>query len=82
LLKFKGPLAAAPAGAIPWFRAPRRRSAGARIVCGHWSALGYLDEGGVLALDTGCVWGGSLTAQRLDLPSAPVTIASTQPAQF
>jgi bis(5'-nucleosyl)-tetraphosphatase (symmetrical) len=82
LLKFKGPLAAAPAGAIPWFRAPRRRSAGARIVCGHWSALGYLDEGGVLALDTGCVWGGPLTAQRLDLRSAPVTVASTQPAQF
>jgi bis(5'-nucleosyl)-tetraphosphatase (symmetrical) len=82
LLGFKGPLAAAPTGAIPWFRAPRRRSAGARIVCGHWSALGYLDEGGVLALDTGCVWGGPLTAQRLDLPSAPVTVASTQPAQF
>jgi bis(5'-nucleosyl)-tetraphosphatase (symmetrical) len=82
LLKFKGPLAAAPTGAIPWFRAPRRRSAGARIVCGHWSALGYLDEGGVLALDTGCVWGGPLTAQRLDLRSAPVTVASTQPAQF
>jgi bis(5'-nucleosyl)-tetraphosphatase (symmetrical) len=82
LLKFKGPLSEMPAGAIPWFRAPGRRSAGARIVCGHWSALGYLDEGGVVALDTGCVWGGPLTAQRLDLRSAPVTVASTQPAKF
>jgi bis(5'-nucleosyl)-tetraphosphatase (symmetrical) len=82
LLGFKGPLAAAPPGVIPWFRAPRRRSAGARIVCGHWSALGYLDEGGVLALDTGCVWGGPLTAQRLDLRSEPVTVPSMQPAQF
>jgi bis(5'-nucleosyl)-tetraphosphatase (symmetrical) len=71
-----------PPGAIPWFRVPRRRSAGARIVCGHWSALGYLDEGGVLALDTGCVWGGTLTAQRLDAPAAPVVVQSSLPALF
>jgi bis(5'-nucleosyl)-tetraphosphatase (symmetrical) len=82
LLKFKGPLAEIPAGAVPWFRAPRRRWAGARVVCGHWSALGYVDEGGVLGLDTGCVWGGTLTAQRLDEPSAPVSVRSTLPAAF
>jgi bis(5'-nucleosyl)-tetraphosphatase (symmetrical) len=80
LLKVKGPLEQLPAGAVPWFRAPRRRSAGARIVCGHWSALGYLDEGGVLAIDTGCVWGGTLAAQRLDTRSAPVFVPSTLPA--
>ena len=79
LLRFKGPVARLPAGAVPWFRAAGRRSAGARIVCGHWSALGYLDEAGVLALDTGCVWGGALTAQRIDRPSPPVGVASTQP---
>jgi bis(5'-nucleosyl)-tetraphosphatase (symmetrical) len=79
LLKFKGPLDRIPAGAMPWFRAPGRRSAGARIVCGHWSALGYLDEGGVLAIDTGCVWGGTLAAQRIDTPSAPVFVPSEQP---
>jgi len=82
LLKLKGPPDRMPAGAIPWFRVPGRRSAGARIVCGHWSALGYLDEAGVLALDTGCVWGGTLAAQRLDAPSRPVTVPSTLPAMF
>jgi bis(5'-nucleosyl)-tetraphosphatase (symmetrical) len=82
LLRFKGPLDELPAGALPWFRVPGRRSAGARIVCGHWSALGYLDEGGVLALDTGCVWGGMLTAQRIDVASQPVAVASTLPAAF
>jgi bis(5'-nucleosyl)-tetraphosphatase (symmetrical) len=74
LLKFKGALEQAPPGAMPWFRVPGRRSAGHRIVCGHWSALGYRDEQGVLALDTGCVWGGVLTAQRIDTPCAPVSV--------
>jgi len=82
LLKHKGPPAKMPAGAIPWFRTPGRRSAGARIVCGHWSALGYHDGDGVLALDTGCVWGGRLTAQRLDVPAPPVAVPSTMPAMF
>ena len=81
LLRFKGPLARLPAGAVPWFRAAGRRTEGARIVCGHWSALGYRDEAGVLALDTGCVWGGTLTAQRLDVPSQRVQVPSTQPVK-
>jgi bis(5'-nucleosyl)-tetraphosphatase (symmetrical) len=81
-LEFKGPLEQMPSDAMPWFRAPRRRWAGARIVCGHWSALGYVDENGVLGLDTGCVWGGTLTAQRLDVPAAPVAVPSTLPAAF
>ncbi len=80
LLKFKGTLAQLPACAVPWFHAAGRRSTGARIVCGHWSALGYRDEAGVLALDTGCVWGGALTAQRIDVPSPPVRVPSMQPA--
>jgi len=74
LLKFKGRPQDMPAGAFPWFRVPGRRSSGHRIVCGHWSALGYRDEQGVLALDTGCVWGGTLTAQRIDEVSAPVSV--------
>jgi bis(5'-nucleosyl)-tetraphosphatase (symmetrical) len=81
-LEFKGPLEEMPPDAVPWFRAPRRRWAGARIVCGHWSALGYVDENGVLGLDTGCVWGGTLTAQRLDVPGAPVAVPSTLPAAY
>jgi bis(5'-nucleosyl)-tetraphosphatase (symmetrical) len=80
LLKLKGPPARLPAGATPWFRVAGRRWAGSRIVCGHWSALGYHDEDGVLGLDTGCVWGGTLAAQRLDTPSAPVFVPSTLPA--
>ncbi|MCM2313162.1 MAG: symmetrical bis(5'-nucleosyl)-tetraphosphatase [Steroidobacteraceae bacterium] len=82
LLKLKGPPGRMPAEAIPWFDAPGRRSAGARIVCGHWSALGYHHAGGVLALDTGCVWGGSLTAQRIDAVAPPVAVPSTLPAMF
>lgn len=76
-LGFKGSLRQLPPGLVPWFRAPGRRSAGERIVCGHWSALGYLDEAGVLSIDTGCVWGGTLTAQRLDRPTGPVQVAAS-----
>jgi bis(5'-nucleosyl)-tetraphosphatase (symmetrical) len=79
LLRFKGPVAQLPAGVLPWFRVPGRRSSGERIVCGHWSALGYLDADGILALDTGCVWGGTLTAQRIDVASTPVVVPSTLP---
>ncbi|MBS0373184.1 MAG: symmetrical bis(5'-nucleosyl)-tetraphosphatase [Proteobacteria bacterium] len=75
LLKFKGPLEGAPAGARAWFQVPGRRSAGTRIVFGHWSALGFHDGDGVLAIDTGCVWGGALTAVRLDAAAPPVQLA-------
>jgi bis(5'-nucleosyl)-tetraphosphatase (symmetrical) len=76
LLRYKGTPAAAPAGAVPWFRIGWRRSAGERLVVGHWSALGYVNEDRVLGLDTGCVWGGMLSAQRLDDPAAsPVQVA-------
>ena len=66
LLEPKGPPESAPPGAIPWFRAPGRRTREARIVFGHWSALGWYAGDGVLSLDTGCVWGQRLTAVRLD----------------
>jgi bis(5'-nucleosyl)-tetraphosphatase (symmetrical) len=55
---------AAPAGMVPWFEAPGRRGAGTRIAFGHWSTLGLLDRPDLLGLDTGCVWGGRLTAVR------------------
>jgi len=63
-------------GLLPWFRAPNRRSRTERIVCGHWSALGFYDADNVLALDTGCVWGGSLCAVRLDQAADPVHVKS------
>ncbi len=63
---FNGPPAEAPPGCVPWFDHPARRSREARVVFGHWAALGLLLRDDVAALDTGCVWGGKLTALRLD----------------
>jgi bis(5'-nucleosyl)-tetraphosphatase (symmetrical) len=74
LLGHKGPPETAPPGAAPWFRVAWRRSAGQRLVFGHWSALGYVAEQDVLGLDTGCVWGGALTAQRVDAAAPPVQV--------
>ncbi|GAA5178928.1 symmetrical bis(5'-nucleosyl)-tetraphosphatase [Niveibacterium umoris] len=65
-LKHKGPIDAAPAGVLPWFAVPKRRSKTHTVVCGHWSALGYYADDGILALDTGCVWGGCLTGVWLE----------------
>ncbi len=63
--KTKDSAGAAPEGFMPWFDVPERRSAAERIAFGHWSTLGAVDRPGLLALDTGCVWGGCLTAARL-----------------
>jgi bis(5'-nucleosyl)-tetraphosphatase (symmetrical) len=57
---------AAPPGHFAWFDAPDRRTAGVPIAFGHWSALGFVDRADLLSLDTGCVWGGRLTAVRID----------------
>jgi bis(5'-nucleosyl)-tetraphosphatase (symmetrical) len=57
---------AAPPGLLPWFDVPGRASAGAPIAFGHWSTLGLIDRPDLLALDTGCVWGGCLSAARVD----------------
>jgi bis(5'-nucleosyl)-tetraphosphatase (symmetrical) len=56
----------APAGYAPWFAHPQRRSAGVTVFCGHWSALGLMLAPNVVMLDSGCLWGGTLTAIRLD----------------
>ena len=53
-------------GLYPWFSVPGMRQRDLRIVCGHWSALGRFAGLGVHAIDTGCVWGGKLTALQLD----------------
>jgi bis(5'-nucleosyl)-tetraphosphatase (symmetrical) len=71
VLGSKGPPGTQPPGALPWFGVPGRVSAGERIVCGHWSALGYVNRTDLLALDTGCLWGGTLTAMRLDGAGGP-----------
>jgi bis(5'-nucleosyl)-tetraphosphatase (symmetrical) len=54
----------APPGFVPWFDVPGRRTAGVPVAFGHWSTLGNVQREGVLPLDTGCVWGGCLSAVR------------------
>jgi bis(5'-nucleosyl)-tetraphosphatase (symmetrical) len=63
----------APSGYLPWFEAPGRRTANVTVAFGHWSRLGWLEHPQLLALDTGCVWGGALSAIRLDdsVPNRP-----------
>lgn len=55
---------AAPPGLMPWFDVPGRRTAGTMMAFGHWSTLGWLNRSDLLGLDTGCVWGGCLSAVR------------------
>ena len=55
---------AAPEGLMPWFDVPGRRTAGTLMAFGHWSTLGWLNRSDLLGLDTGCVWGGCLSAVR------------------
>jgi bis(5'-nucleosyl)-tetraphosphatase (symmetrical) len=69
-LKASGGLDAVPAGLMPWFDVPGRKTAGTTIAFGHWSTLGYLRRPDLIALDTGCVWGGCLSALRLSADGA------------
>ena len=64
-LKASGGLDAAPPGFLPWFDLPARRTVGVPVAFGHWSALGHLQRPDIVSLDTGCVWGGCLSALRL-----------------
>ena len=57
----------APPGYLPWFEVLNRKTASISVAFGHWSTLGWLDRSDVLSLDTGCVWGGSLSALRFNL---------------
>ena len=65
-LTHKGPPGSQPAGLVPWFRVPARRNRDLDIVFGHWSTLLDSKTPRAWALDTGCLWGGKLTALRLD----------------
>jgi len=64
--RFKGELPDVPAGYLPWFDVPERKSRDATVIFGHWSALGLMLHENAIALDTGCLWGGPLTAIRLE----------------
>ncbi len=65
-LKYKGPPGSQPPEYRPWFELPDRKSRDLNIVFGHWSTLGKRDDPGIFPLDTACLWGGELTALRLD----------------
>src|SRR6185369_12134871 len=73
-LKLKGAPGEHPEGVYPWFDVPGRKSTDARVICGHWSTLGFVRRPDLLTLDTGCVWGGSLTAVDLDAHAEPVQL--------
>ncbi|GGC82577.1 symmetrical bis(5'-nucleosyl)-tetraphosphatase [Undibacterium terreum] len=62
----KDGVGAAPAGMMPWFDVPGRKTATTPVIFGHWSTLGLVLRPDLLSLDTGCVWGGKLTAVALD----------------
>jgi bis(5'-nucleosyl)-tetraphosphatase (symmetrical) len=62
----KGAPGTQPTGWLPWFDVPGRKSADTTIIIGHWSTLGLINRRDLVALDTGCLWGGRLTAIRLD----------------
>jgi bis(5'-nucleosyl)-tetraphosphatase (symmetrical) len=74
-LAVKGEPPPPPSPLRPWFTFETRASRAARIIFGHWSALGLVLQSGVVGLDSGCVWGGALTALDLDAARAPVSVA-------
>lgn len=63
-----GPIGSQPDNLLPWFNVPNRKTANLRIIFGHWSALGYYEAANCYAIDTGCLWGGQLTALKLGNP--------------
>jgi len=77
VLRVKGsPKKTASTHLVPWFAADDARWRASSVIFGHWSTLGFFQDDGVIGLDTGCVWGGSLTALRLDIADAkPVSVA-------
>jgi bis(5'-nucleosyl)-tetraphosphatase (symmetrical) len=73
-LKMKGAPGEEPQGFHPWFDVPGRASRDVRVICGHWSTLGLKRRKDLQALDTGCVWGGALTAVNLDADAEAIQL--------
>lgn len=72
--KHNGAVGTQPKHLIPWFTVPKRRSAKMKIIFGHWSTLGYYQGHNCYAIDTGCLWGGQLTALKLGKKAKPISI--------
>lgn len=78
-LNYKGDLNDIPKGYYPWFKQANRQTQQQRIIFGHWAALnGHIDNEYLFGLDTGCVWGQTLTLLQLD--NHRVTTAKAKPA--
>ncbi|MGY6274420.1 symmetrical bis(5'-nucleosyl)-tetraphosphatase [Methylomonas sp. MgM2] len=71
----KGPPGSQPSHLVPWFKVPWRKSRNMRVIFGHWSTLGYYAEDNVFAIDTGCLWGGQLTALKLGAQPERTSVA-------
>jgi bis(5'-nucleosyl)-tetraphosphatase (symmetrical) len=69
-----GGLDAAPAGCLPWFDLPSRKTADVTVIFGHWAALGLIMRDNLIGLDSGCVWGEQLSAVRLAQDPAQRTL--------
>ena len=69
---------AAPPGYLPWFDVPGRATASISVAFGHWSTLGWLNRANLYSMDTGCVWGGTLSALKLDTQLDPAGHALIQ----
>lgn len=81
-LKTKEGPGGAPDGFMPWFDVPGRRTSDLTVVAGHWSTLGLLTRPNLMLLDTGCVWGGQLTAARLAAAPDERTLVQVKCPQY
>ena len=78
----KGAPGSQPVTLKPWFETPGRCNTEINIVFGHWAALGFYRRPGIYALDSGCVWGNTLTALRLDAPEQVYCVGCTDKEQI
>lgn len=78
-LRPKGRPGQQPPHLLPWFQVAGRKSRELRVVFGHWSTLGVWNNDNVVGIDSGCLWGGRLTAVRLDTdPFEFIDVACSQ----
>ena len=80
-LRPKGPPGSQPPDLLPWFQIPGRRSRELKIIFGHWSELGPWQGDGVIGLDSGCLWGHTLSAARLDADPVEFFSVDCEPYQ-
>ncbi|MCR4300046.1 MAG: symmetrical bis(5'-nucleosyl)-tetraphosphatase [Sulfuricaulis sp.] len=78
----KGPPGSQPPELVPWFQVPARHSRELKIIFGHWSTLGMWQGDGVIGLDSGCLWGHSLSAVRLDAEPVEFFNVDCEPYQL